>query len=134
MSSLPREKAGVGSAMTNTVRQVGGALGVAILGSLLSATYRDNMAGSLSVLPENLRHAAGESITATLGAAEALGPKGAVLLAPAKQAFMDGMHVTAVCGAVVALIGAAVVAKWLPGKEAPAAPAVQPENKEPAVV
>ncbi|WP_248959518.1 MFS transporter [Sphaerisporangium perillae] len=134
MSSLPREKAGVGSAMTNTVRQVGGALGVAILGSLLSATYRDNMAGSLSVLPENLRHAAGESITATMGVAQALGPKGAALVEPAKQAFMDGMHVTALCGAVVALIGAAVVAKWLPGKNAGATPAARAENKEPAVV
>ncbi|MGW4639870.1 MFS transporter [Sphaerisporangium sp. NPDC004334] len=134
MSSLPREKAGVGSAMTNTVRQVGGALGVAVLGSLLSASYRDNMAGALSGLPENVRHAAGESITATLGVAQSLGPKGAALIAPAKQAFVDGMHVTALCGAVVALIGAAVVAKWLPGKNATATPVARPESKEPAVV
>src|SRR6266536_4643935 len=40
MSSVPREKAGVGSAVGNTVRQVGGALGVAVLGSALSAVYR----------------------------------------------------------------------------------------------
>nr|BFE88508.1 hypothetical protein GCM10020093_111090 [Planobispora longispora] len=43
MESMPREKAGVGSAMSNTVRQVAGALGVALLGSLLSATYRDEI-------------------------------------------------------------------------------------------
>ncbi|MFD0887369.1 MFS transporter, partial [Streptosporangium algeriense] len=48
MESLPREKAGVGSAMSNTVRQVAGALGVALLGSLLSATYRDEIAPSLT--------------------------------------------------------------------------------------
>ena len=44
MSALPREKAGVGSAVSNTVRQVAGALGVAVLGSVLSAVYRDEVA------------------------------------------------------------------------------------------
>jgi EmrB/QacA subfamily drug resistance transporter len=134
MSSLPREKAGVGSAMTNTVRQVSGALGVAILGSLLSAVYRDNIAGSLTVLPEDARHAAGESITATMGVAEALGPQGAQLVEPAKVAFMNGMHVAAIAAAVVALLGAAVVAKWLPGREAVVVPEPRPEDKEAAVV
>ncbi|MFC6084977.1 MFS transporter [Sphaerisporangium aureirubrum] len=134
MSSLPREKAGVGSAMTNTVRQVAGALGVAILGSVLSAVYRDNIAGSLTVLPENVRHVAGESITATMGVAQSLGPQGASLVTPAKEAFMDGMHVAAIAAAVVALFGAAVVAKWLPGKEAAEVPVTRPETKEPAVV
>ena len=43
MQSLPREKAGSGSAINNTFRQVGGALGVAVLGSVLSATYRDGI-------------------------------------------------------------------------------------------
>ena len=47
MSSLPREKAGVGSAVSNTVRQVGGALGVAVLGSVLSAVYRGRTRGDL---------------------------------------------------------------------------------------
>ncbi|GAA1514225.1 MFS transporter [Sphaerisporangium rubeum] len=134
MSSLPREKAGVGSAMTNTVRQVAGALGVAILGSVLSAVYRDNIAASLTALPENARHVAGESITATLGVAQSLGPRGASLVEPAKEAFMNGMHIAAIAAAVVALLGAAVVAKWLPGKEAVAAPAASPDTKEPAVV
>ncbi|MBB4705014.1 EmrB/QacA subfamily drug resistance transporter [Sphaerisporangium siamense] len=134
MSSLPREKAGVGSAMTNTVRQVGGALGVALLGSVLSATYRENVAGTLNVLPEGVRHAAGESITATLGVAESLGARGAALVAPAKQAFVDGMHVTALCSAAIALVGAAVVARWLPGKEKAVPPVARPEKSEPAVV
>ncbi|MDH2424637.1 MFS transporter [Sphaerisporangium sp. TRM90804] len=134
MSSLPREKAGVGSAMTNTIRQIGGALGVAILGSILSATYRDNISGSLTALPEGVRHEAGESITATMGAAQQLGAQGASLIEPAKQAFMDGMHVSAVVGAAVALLGAAVVARWLPGREKAAPPVRQPDHKEPAVV
>ena len=44
MSSLPREKAGVGSAVSNTIRQVGGALGVAVLGAMLAAVYRGEIA------------------------------------------------------------------------------------------
>ncbi len=116
MDSLPREKAGVGSAMSNTVRQVAGAMGVALLGSVLSAAYRDGIAPALTILPEGVRHAAGESITSTMGVAEGLGARGAALVAPAKAAFIDGMHVTALVAAAIALVGALVVVKWLPGK------------------
>ncbi|HEY9523175.1 MAG TPA: MFS transporter [Thermopolyspora sp.] len=116
MDSLPREKAGVGSAMSNTVRQVAGAFGVALLGSLLSATYRDGVAPALTALPETMRHAAGDSITSTMGVAEALGARGAALIEPAKAAFIDGMHVTALVAAAITLIGGLVVMKWLPGK------------------
>ncbi len=51
MSALPREKAGVGSAVSNTIRQVGGALGVAVLGSVLSAVYRSDIGDALTGLP-----------------------------------------------------------------------------------
>ncbi|MDF2709332.1 MAG: transporter [Nonomuraea muscovyensis] len=131
MESLPREKAGVGSAMSNTVRQVAGALGVAVLGSVLSSTYRGEVAPALSALPADARHAAGESIMATVGAAGSLGEQGQAILKPAFAAFIDGMHVTALVSAVIALAGVAVVAKWMPGKPRPVP---QPEVKEPAVV
>ncbi|MEV7009366.1 MFS transporter [Streptosporangium sp. NPDC051022] len=135
MESLPREKAGVGSAMSNTVRQVAGAMGVALLGSLLSATYRDEIAPALTALPKQLQHIAGESLTGTFSVAEALGARGAALIAPAKHAFLDGMHVTALVSAAFALLGALVVLRWLPGKNAPA-PAVEQHSPdmEPAVV
>ncbi|MER5420853.1 MFS transporter [Streptosporangium roseum] len=135
MESLPREKAGVGSAMSNTVRQVAGALGVALLGSLLSATYREEIAPALTGLPEQLRHLAGESLTGTLGVAGGLGERGAALIEPAKHAFMDGMHVTALVSAAIALLGALMVLKWLPGKNS-AVPPVEhlDRGKEPAVV
>ena len=86
MSSLPREKAGSGSAVNNTFRQVGGALGVAVLGSLLSTVYRDGIAGHLGVLSRPPpRHAAGESIEATLGVAGKLGPAGQALVQPGQR-------------------------------------------------
>ncbi|WP_406317217.1 MFS transporter [Streptosporangium sp. NBC_01639] len=135
MESLPREKAGVGSAMSNTVRQLAGALGVALLGSLLSATYRDEIAPALTGLTDQLRHVAGESLTGTLGVAGSLGERGAALIAPAKQAFIEGMHVTALVSAVIALLGALVALRWMPGKQVLAAPAERADHdKEPAVV
>ncbi|MEV4949849.1 MFS transporter [Streptomyces sp. NPDC053755] len=116
MQTLPREKAGSGSAINNTFRQVGGALGVAVLGSVLSTTYRGEIEGHLTGLPPALRAAAGESIEATLGVAEKLGPSGESLVAPAYDAFLDAMHMTAIGSAAVALIGAVVVAVFLPGR------------------
>jgi EmrB/QacA subfamily drug resistance transporter len=122
MTALPREKAGSGSAVNNTFRQVGGALGIAILGSLLSATYRDRISGSLSALPPGLRHTAGESIEATLGVAARLGPPGKALVQPANDAFLHAMHITAATSAGVTLAGMAVVLLFLPGKEATGRP------------
>ncbi|MFG2368851.1 MFS transporter [Streptomyces mirabilis] len=120
MSSLPREKAGSGSAVNNTFRQVGGAMGVAVLGSLLSTTYRNGIDSHLGVLPASDRHAAGESVQATLTVAEKLGPAGRALVRPAHDAFIHAMHITAAGSASVALVGAVVVLVFLPGKDAAA--------------
>ncbi|MEU0894827.1 MFS transporter [Streptomyces massasporeus] len=128
MQALPREKAGSASALSNTFRQVGGALGIAVLGSVLSTAYRTGIEDKLGVLPPALRHTAGESIEATLGVADKLGPRGESLVAPAYDAFLHAMHTTALWGAGVALIGAVVVALFLPGK--PPAPRQGEGEKE----
>ncbi|MFF2012467.1 MFS transporter [Streptomyces sp. NPDC058195] len=120
MQALPREKAGSGSAVNNTFRQVGGALGVAVLGSVLSTVYRGGIEGHLGEVPAGAREAAGESIEATLGIADRMGPAGAPLIASAHDAFLKAMHVTATGSAAVALLGALVVALFLPGKPAAA--------------
>ncbi|MCK8432164.1 MFS transporter [Streptomyces sp. D2-8] len=116
MQALPREKAGSASALSNTFRQVGGALGIAVLGSVLSTAYRTGIEDKLGALPPALRHTAGESIEATLGVAAELGPRGESLVTPAYDAYLHAMHVTALCGAGVALAGAVVVVLCLPGK------------------
>ncbi|MER6343743.1 MFS transporter [Streptomyces sp. NPDC001595] len=118
MQALPREKAGSASALSNTFRQVGGALGIAVLGSVLSAAYRNGVEDELTALPASLHHTAGESIEATLAVAERLGPRGDALVAPAHDAFLHAMHITALCGAGVAAAGALVVALFLPGRGA----------------
>ncbi|GAB2908142.1 MFS transporter [Nonomuraea fastidiosa] len=130
MESLPREKAGVGSAMSNTVRQVAGALGVAVLGSVLSSSYRGEIAPALAGLPAGAQHAAGESIMATMGVAQELGARGQALIQPAFTAFIDGMHVTALVSAAITLAGIFAVARWMPGKQRNAKHA---EKREPVL-
>ncbi|MGW3114073.1 MFS transporter [Streptomyces sp. NPDC001091] len=130
MQALPREKAGSASALSNTFRQVGGALGIAVLGSVLATSYRGGIEDKLGALPPGLRDTAGESIEATLGIAEKLGPRGDALVTPAYDAFLHAMHVTALWGTGVALVGAVVVAVFLPGRP----PAGQPGEHEPELV
>ncbi|MGC9541129.1 MFS transporter [Streptomyces sp. UG1] len=128
MQALPREKAGSASALSNTFRQVGGALGIAVLGSVLSTAYRDGIDDRLAVLPEGVRHTAGESIEATLGVAARLGTRGESLVGPAHDAFLHAMHITALWGAGIAVLGAVVVALFLPGR--PTAPQQGEEKQE----
>ena len=65
MSSVPLNKAGVGSAVNDTTRELGGALGIAILGSIVASAYRSNV--DVSNLPPEAGDAAKESVGAALG-------------------------------------------------------------------
>jgi EmrB/QacA subfamily drug resistance transporter len=123
MAALPREKAGVGSAVSNTIRQVGGALGVAALGAVISSYYRDNLAGATDGLPAAAKSAAEESISGAYGVAEHAGPAGPALIQHANDAFITAMHYAAVGSAVFAVLGALVALIWLPGKRPATAPA-----------
>jgi EmrB/QacA subfamily drug resistance transporter len=116
MDVLPRERAGAGSALTNTSRQVAVALGTAVLGSVLAQAYRSHMSPTLAHLPAAARDAAAQSISATQGVAAHLGAAGQFLLAPAGVSYVDAMRVTTVIAAVVIVAGAGVVVRWMPGK------------------
>jgi EmrB/QacA subfamily drug resistance transporter len=118
MSSLPLAHAGVGSAMNDTVRMVGGTLGVAVLGSLLSSSYGADMDGAVDGLPDPAAAAAGESIGhATVVAHETGGDLGATLDRVAETAFSSAMSTTLIVAAGVALAGAVVARVVLPGRE-----------------
>jgi EmrB/QacA subfamily drug resistance transporter len=116
MSVVPRERAGSGSALTNTARQVGGALGVAVLGSIVAQAYRGQLSPHLAALPPAARNAATGSIAATQAVASRLGPAGARLNGFADTAFVHAMHVTTVISAAITLAGALVVLAWMPGR------------------
>jgi EmrB/QacA subfamily drug resistance transporter len=121
MDVVPRERAGAGSALTNTSRQVAVALSVAVLGSILAGLYRNSLSPSLAGLPAAAKSAASSSITATQAVAQQLGPAGRSLLGPANDAFVHSMHITTLIAALLVLAGGFVVLRWMPGKPRPAA-------------
>ena len=114
MGALPRDRAGVGSAVNDTTRQIGGALGVAVIGSLFAWRYHASLS-DLSGLPTDAADAAQNSIGKAIQVAETLpSDQAAALLENAKQAYVSGMRVGVWTCAVI-LIGAAVLtAKFLP--------------------
>lgn len=116
MGSLPLAKAGVGSAMNDTTRQVGGALGVAILGSILASSYSSAMAPAVQSLPPEAAAAASDSIGGALGVAAAVGDAAAPLVDAAKAAFIDGMGLAVWAAAGVALAGAILTWLFLPAR------------------
>ncbi len=120
MSVVPRERGGAGSAITNTSRQVAVALGVAVLGSVLADAYRARLQPYLGVLPPGARHNATVSIAQTQVIAAHLGPAGARLMAAASASFVGAMHVAALISVLIALIGAAAIGVWMPGRTATA--------------
>ncbi len=134
MGSIPRAKAGIGSAMNDTTRQVGGALGVAVIGSVLASVYRPHVT-------ENLRHTilgnpnviaadptrvhqAVDAIREQLGAAMVVAKdlphaQGQQVLDAARQAFVDGFGGAVAVGAGVALLGAIIALLFLPATAGP---------------
>jgi EmrB/QacA subfamily drug resistance transporter len=131
MSVVPRERAGAGSALTNTARQVSGALGVAVLGSILAQAYRSQLSPHLGGLPASARNAAAGSITASEAVAAKLGAAGRDLTSFADSSFIHAMHITTLISAAITLLGAIVVLRWMPGRTA-AVPAPQASAGQPA--
>jgi hypothetical protein len=119
MGSLPRAKAGVGSAINDTTRQVGGALGVAVLGSVLASAYASNLTDSLAgtQLPAEQVDAASQQLGAALQIAERVGGgAGEAIAAAARSAFVDGMTPALLIAAGVAALGALAVFAFLPAR------------------
>ena len=108
MSAVPMAKAGVGSAVNDTTREVGGALGIAVLGSISSGVYRSAVDLDGIALPPPLAEAAEESVGAATVIASRL-PDGAELAARAGAAFTDAFNLVSGVAAVVALAAAAMV-------------------------
>ncbi|THV41950.1 MFS transporter [Glycomyces buryatensis] len=115
MSSVPKEQAGVGSALANTLRQVGGALGVAVLGTVMAQAYRSEISDAAPQLPE----AARSDISTTYGALEsgAVPPEAAAAVSQAaNESFLTALHTTAYAAIAVAIVGIIVIAAFFPGK------------------
>ncbi len=111
MSSVPHAKAGVGSAVNDTTREVGGALGIAVLGSVSSAIYRSSIDLDGLSLPPPALEAAKESVGAATFIARQLPEGGDVLAARAGDAFTQAFNVTSRLAVGLTLVAALVVAK-----------------------
>jgi EmrB/QacA subfamily drug resistance transporter len=121
MSAVPEAKAGVGSAMNDLNRQVAGALGVAVIGSVASSSYSSKVESATTGLPPEAAHAANDSIGGAVGVAAHL-PAGAgdALTTAATGAFTDAIGLALLVGSGVALVGAALVRRYLPDTRTPA--------------
>jgi DHA2 family multidrug resistance protein-like MFS transporter len=118
MSSLPLDKAGVGSAVNDTTREVGGAMGIAVLGSVLASVYRSSLGTTLDALPAGARGAARDNIGAAVGTAKDVlgGDPGALgrFVGDIGDAFVKGMNAATLVGALATAIGAVIVLRFYP--------------------
>ena len=128
VSAVPAAKSGVASAMNTVARMVSGALGVAVVGSLVNSLYSGDVEPALSGLPAPAREAAGESIGAANAVAGQLPSEaGSSLLTAAGDAFVDAMATGLVVAAVLSAAAAVIVVRVLPGtRRLPTAPAAVP--------
>ncbi len=128
-SSLPEEKQGVASSLNDTVREMGGAVGIALIGSVLNGAYRSNVESATGTLPPELA----EAVRGGIGQALAVGAQldgrgGAALTEAARSAFVDGMTPALLLAA--ALTGAAALYTALRGPRtaAEAEPRLHPDG------
>ncbi len=114
MGAVPRAKSGVGSAVNDLSRELGGALGIAVLGSILTSVYRADIVGRLASLPPEVRDRARSSIVATFQAADQAGQSGdsttsRFLVEQGREAFSHAFGRTMLCAAAVIFVNAAIV-------------------------
>ena len=118
VSSVPLAKSGVGSAVNDTTREIGGALGIAVLGSLVASAYQSNLADAVRLLPSALADQAKRSVGDAFAVGHQLGltghpHEGQRLAAVASQAYTDAMGMALVVAALVAFAAAAMVLRLL---------------------
>jgi hypothetical protein len=129
MSAVPLGKAGVGSAMNDVTRELGGALGVAVLGSLVASRYDSLISGVISNLTGSAHSTADASLSGALEVGGRIGgAEGQRIVDTARDAYTSGMNTATLVGAIVAAIGAVIVYRKLPTTRPAIAP-VTPEAR-----
>jgi len=135
MGSLPRAKAGVGSAVNDTTRQVGGAVGVAVLGSLLASEFTNAMTDKLAgAVPPALLAQVSDNVGQAVGVAREAAPArpfATEIIQAANESFVGGMHLAFTVAAGITLLAAIGVARFLPARPRNEEPGPAPEERVP---
>nr|WP_040493035.1 MFS transporter [Ilumatobacter nonamiensis] len=126
-ATLPQEKQGVASALNDTSREVGGALGVALLGSILSSGYRSAIEPALEGLPPELAEHASEGIGSAYAVAAEAGDAAPQIIDAAQHAFVEGWVSSMWIGVALAGVALAVLVFRGPGTGKAVAPAADRE-------
>ena len=125
MSSVPQSKASVGSAVNDTTREVGGAFGIAVLGSILNSVYRGSIDLSSFALPDSVAAAAGESMGGALFATSGLPAEIAdAVRTIAAQTFTDAVGTVFPIAAIIAIVASITV--FIAGRKTGVPPELAP--------
>ncbi len=116
MAAVPKHRSGMGSALNDTTRELGAALGIAVLGSMVSSGYTENITAALVGLPAEVADVASRSLGGAVAVAEQLGEAGEPLLAAAREAFMTGNSTAMLVAAGIAFCASLIVAIGLPNR------------------
>jgi EmrB/QacA subfamily drug resistance transporter len=116
VQSLPTAKQGVASAVNDTTREIGTALGIAVMGSMFNTGYRHGLSENLGNVPADVASQAREAPGLAIDAAHRLGGAGDALASAAREAFISGMRLAMVVGAAMLVIAAAYVVLYGPSK------------------
>lgn len=116
MASVPRNRSGMGSAMNDTTRELGAALGVAILGSILASVYKNEIADTAAKFSGEVRAGLESSLAVALQVGESLGPAGAAVVEASRNAWMTGIETSSIIAAVILFTSSLVAFVFLPKK------------------
>ena len=118
MGAVDAAKAGVGSAMNDVTQMLAGAFSIAVVGSVMYAIYAARLEDAAASLPAEAREVVRDSIGAAVQLAASLPPEDALALATAaKSAFTDALGLAVLIGAGFSLVGALIVARFMPARD-----------------
>lgn len=116
MAAVPKNRSGMGSAINDTTRELGGALGIAVLGSMISSGFSTNIAKAPAELSDALRTSAESSLAAALSVAQKLGVQGVSFAEQARAAFMSGISDAMFISFIITLAVAVLIGLLLPNR------------------
>lgn len=132
MAAVPKNRSGMGSAMNDTTRELGGALGIAVLGSVMSSGYTRHISDVAASLPDAARAAAESSLAAALSIADQMGGAGDALAAQAREAFMSGTSDAMLVSSLIAIAAAFLIGAFLPHRASVVDEPEKPHHEEAA--